>query len=118
MDDKDKSLFDSLADTVKHTFEIATEAGSNALEPEPLKRNEELVVVPAPSHPFFSDTAAPLIAIVKKKPRKKSDVDTSGRITPDYDFPVPETPMPSPSKASKKASKNSATKADSKTVKT
>jgi hypothetical protein len=35
----------------------------------------------------------PMIAVVKKKQSKKSTVDTSGRITPAYDFPVPNTPL-------------------------
>jgi hypothetical protein len=116
MDDKEKSLFDSFADTIKHTFDIATEAASKALEPEPLKPGEELVVVPTPPDAFVSDLASPIVAIVKKKPRKKSGVDTSGRITPDYDIPLPDTPMPSPKKAAKKISKKPARKAAKKSV--
>jgi hypothetical protein len=117
MGDKEKSLLDSFADTIKHTFDIATEAASKALEPEPLKPEEELVVVPTPSDAFVSDPAAPIVAIVKKKPREKTGVDTSGRITPDYDIPAPERPMPSPRKAAKKASKKLANKSVSKAAK-
>ena len=117
MDDKEKSLLDSFADTIKHTFDIATEAASKALEPEPLKSDEELVVVPTPSDEFVSDPAAPVVAIARKKPRKKTGVDTSGRITPDYDFPAPETPMPSPRKAANKASKKPAKKSIPKVAK-
>jgi hypothetical protein len=118
VDDKEKSLLDSFADTIKHTFDIATEAASKALEPEPLKPDEELVVVPAPPDPFVSDRALPIVAIAKKKPRKKAGVDTSGRITPDYDIPIPEAPMASPRKAAKKVSKRPAKKAASKAAKT
>jgi hypothetical protein len=117
MDDKEKSLFDSFADSIKHTFDVATEAASKALEPEPLKPDEELVIAPASPDPFISDPAPPLVAIVKKKPRKKTGVDTSGRITPDYDMPVPEAPMPSPRKAAKKTPKKTAKKAASKASK-
>jgi hypothetical protein len=117
MDDKEKSLFDSLADTIKHTLDIATEAASKALEPEPLKPDEELLIVPTPPDPLIGDPAPPLVAIVKKKPRKKTGVDTSGRITPDYDIPVPKTPLPSPRKAAKKAPKKPAKKAASKAAK-
>jgi hypothetical protein len=56
-----------------------------ALEPEPLKPDEEVVVVPIPPDGMISDLTAPpspIVAIVKKKPRKKSAVNTSGRITP------------------------------------
>ena len=118
MDDKEKSLFDSFADTIKHTFDIATEAASKALEPEPLKPDEELVVVPTPPDALVSDPAAPIVAIVKKKHRKKSGVDTSGRITPDYDTPVPDMPMPSPKKIAKKVSKKPAKKSVPKAAKT
>jgi hypothetical protein len=116
MDDKEKSLFDSFADTIKHTFDIATEAASKALEPEQLKPDEELVVVPTPPDAFVSDPAPPIVAIAKKKPRKKSGVDTSGRITPDYDTPLPDTPMPSPKKAAKNVSKKPARKTAKKSV--
>ena len=121
MDDKEKSLFDSFADTIKHTFDIAAEAASKALEPEPLRPDEELVVIPGPSDAFVAEPSQPMVAIVKKKLRKKSAVDTSGRITPDYDIPVPDTAMPSPKKgakvASKKAAKNPRAKAAKKVSK-
>jgi hypothetical protein len=117
VDDKEKSVFDSFADTIKNTFDIATEAAKKALEPEPLKPDEEVVVVPAPPDGMISDLTAPsppMVAIVKKKPRKKSAVNTSGRITPVYDIPVPDTPMPAPKKKTKKASKKPASKKASK----
>ena len=110
MDDKEKSLFDSFADTIKHTFDIAAEAASKALEPEPLRPDEELVVIPAPPDAFASEPSQPMVAIAKKKLRKKSAVDTSGRITPDYDIPVPDTAMPSPKNGAKAASKKAAKK--------
>jgi hypothetical protein len=116
-DDKEKSLFDSFADTIKHTFDIATEAASKALEPEPLKPDEEIVIVPTSPDSFVSDPAPPIVAIVKKKSRKKTGVDTSGRITPNYDFPVSETPMRSPRKAAKKVSKKPVRKSVRKTAK-
>jgi hypothetical protein len=80
MDDKEKSLFDSFADTIKHTFDVATEAAKKALEPEPFKPDEEVVVLPTPPDAFVSDPAPPMVVIVKKKPRKKSAVSMSGRI--------------------------------------
>jgi len=110
MDDKEKSLFDSFANTIKHTFDIAAEAASKALEPEPLRSDEELVVIPAPPDAFASEPSQPMVAIVKKKLRKKSAVDTSGRITPDYDIPVPDTAMPSPKNGAKAASEKAAMK--------
>ncbi len=111
MDDKDKSIFESVTDTIKNTFDIATEAAKKALEPEPLKPDEEVVMIPAPEVADPMSPAPPMVAVVKKKPRKKSAVDTSGRTTPTYDIPIPDTPMPAPKKAAKKASRKSAKKA-------
>jgi hypothetical protein len=132
MDDKEKSLFDSFADTIKHTFDIAAEAASKALEPEPLRRDEEPVVVPTPPDAFLSEPSPPMVVIVKRKLLKKSAVDTSGRITPDYDIPIADTPMPprkkavkvasmkpakkTPAKAARKASKKTAKKPAEKTA--
>jgi hypothetical protein len=44
MDDKEKSLFENFADTVKHTFDVATDAAKKEIEPEPLKPDEKIVV--------------------------------------------------------------------------
>ena len=66
MDDKDKFLFDSVADTIKRTFDIATEAATKALEAKQLKSDEESVVVTAPSEASVSDPAPSVVAIVKK----------------------------------------------------
>lgn len=119
MDDKDKSILESVTDTIKNTFDIATEAAKKAMEPEPLKADEEMVVVPDPATAGsdFMSPMPPMVAVVKKKPRKKSAADTSGRITPTYDIPVPDTPLPTSKKASKKASSKPAKKAAKKAVK-
>jgi hypothetical protein len=72
MDDKDKSLFENFADTIKHTFDVATDAAKAALEPEPLKPDEELVVVPT-SDAVGADFMAPMppVTMVVKKKRRK-----------------------------------------------
>jgi hypothetical protein len=117
MDDKEKSLFDTVADTIKHTFDIAAEAASKALAPEPLRPDEELVVVPTAPDAFVSEPSPPMVMVVKKKLPKNSAGDTSGRITPDYDIPIPDTPMPSPKTVAKVASKKAAKKAPAKAAK-
>jgi hypothetical protein len=105
MDDKDKSIFESVTDTIKNTIDIATEAAKRAMEPEPIKVDEEVVMIPGPESADPMSPAPPMVAVVKKKPRKKPAVNTSGRITPTYDIPVPDTPLPTPKKAAKKSSK-------------
>jgi hypothetical protein len=74
MDDNEKSFFESITDTIKNTVDIATEAAKSALEPEPLKPNEEVVVVPT-SEVVSADAMAPMspmISVVKTKRRKKA----------------------------------------------
>jgi hypothetical protein len=116
MDDKEKSIFESVTDTIKNTIDIATEAAKKALEPEPIKPDEELVAIPAPLSigDDFISPMPPMIAVVKKKQSRKSAIDTSGRITPAYDFPVPNTPLPTKNtakKAKRKPAKTTAKKA-------
>jgi hypothetical protein len=56
---------------MKHTFDVATEAAKAALEPEPLKPDEEPVFNPGPE-PVSADLMTPMppmIAVVKKKRR-------------------------------------------------
>ena len=115
MGDKEKSLLDSFTETIRHTFDIATQAASKALEPEPSKPQKQLVVSPNPTDAFESLPDPTNVA--KKKPRKKSGVDTSGRITTNYDSLDSVTPMPAPKKAAK-VSKTSAKKSVRKAAKT
>jgi hypothetical protein len=113
MDDKEKSIFKSVTDTMKNTIDIATEAAKKALEPEPIKPDLELVAIPAPLSigDDYMSPMPPMIAVVKKKQSKKSAVDTSGRITPAYDFPVPNTPLPTKKTAKKAKTKPAKTTA-------
>jgi hypothetical protein len=113
MNDKDKSIFESVTDAFKNTIDIATEAAKKALEPDPIKPDEEVVVIPDTIGigADFMSPMPPMIAVVKKKHRKQSTADTSGRITPAYDFPVPDTPLPILKEPTKKASSRAAKKA-------
>ena len=116
MDDKEKSIFESVTDTIKNTFEIATEAAKKALEPEPLQPDEEVVMIPTPEVADPMSQMPPMATVVKKKPLKKSAVDTSGRITPTYDIPIPDGPLPTSKKTAKKASSKPAKKTVKKAV--
>jgi hypothetical protein len=71
MDDKEKSIFENFADTIKHTFDTAAEAANKPLEPEPLKPDEEVVVMPN-LLPVSADliTPTPLMTVVVKKTRR------------------------------------------------
>jgi hypothetical protein len=71
MDDKEKSLFENFADTVKHTFDVAAHAAKKELEPEPLKPDEKIVVVPAADAvgTDFLAPMPPMIAVAKPRER-------------------------------------------------
>jgi hypothetical protein len=135
-DGKDnKSIFEKIADAFNNVVDTASAAATKATgpdDPEKVagKSNEQLLVGDAAiapeavppveknlnPRPMTADEIAhhaaadtqPIVA-AKKTPSKKAVMPRlSGRITPTYDFPVPDTPMPSPKKpkAVKKAKKS------------
>jgi hypothetical protein len=108
MDDKEKSLFESVTDTIKNTVDIAADAAKKALEPEPLKPDEEVVVVPAPVGADLIAPMPPMVTIVTKKRRAAPKKPTSKKAA-----------KKAPAKAAKKSTqaKKSAKKATKKTTK-
>jgi hypothetical protein len=117
-DKEDKSLFQKAIETVKEVASSVTEAIASA---PPSQRAE-----PAPEEnfdapPMTADELAEHAAADTQPPAEDAPAspNLSGRITPTYDIPVPDTPMPSPKKrkAVKKSSKKSAKKASKKTAK-
>jgi hypothetical protein len=105
-DDKEKSIIEKLSDAVKGVVDVASTAATKAMEqPEPDPQqvartaNEQLYI------PEATDAAAmpaPLIAAPKAS-KKNPAPSMSGRITPIYDFPVPDSLMPFPKKRKRKA---------------
>jgi hypothetical protein len=86
------------------------ESTAKKLEPNPGQvagtANEQFCI------PEAADAAAmptPLMSILKV-PKKKSTPSMSGRITPTYDIPVPDTPLPARMKRAKKGSEKATTK--------
>jgi hypothetical protein len=137
-DDKDgkdnKTIFEKITDAFNNVVDTASAAATKATDPDPEKvagkANEQVLVGDAAiapeavppveenlnPRPMTADEIAhhaaadtqPIVA-AKKTPKKKAvKPSLSGRITPTYDFPVPDTPMPSPKKpkAVKKAKKS------------
>jgi hypothetical protein len=99
-DDKEKTIIEKLSDAVKGVVDIASAAATKAMEPP--ESDPQKVAGTANEQVYIPDAAAmpaPLFA-EPKIPKKKPNL--SGRITPTYDFPVPDSPMPSP-KQTKKA---------------
>jgi hypothetical protein len=90
-DDKEKSIIENVSETVKSVLDVASTAARAMEDPGP----------------DATATPAPLISVPKAS-KNATAPSMSGRITPTYDFPVPDTPMPSPQKkrkATKKAKK-------------
>jgi hypothetical protein len=106
MDDKDKSIFDTVTDSIKNTINIATEAAKHAIEPEPLKPDEEVVLIPPVGAPDLVNPMPPMYAVVKKKRRASKRVAKAAKTSKS------KTAKKSPAKAAKKSkAKKSAKKA-------
>jgi hypothetical protein len=103
--DDDKNLIEKTVETIKHIAQVATDAAKHALEPDPIKPGEEVVYLPMAGGGIMGDPVMEPFVIIprrKKSAPKKNTPDTSGRITPTYDFPVPTSKMPVKKKAGKK----------------
>jgi hypothetical protein len=118
-DKEDKSLFQKAIETVREVASSVTEVIASA---PPSQRAE-----PAPEEnfdapPMTADELAEHAAADTQPPAEDAPAspNLSGRITPTYDIPVPDTPMPSPKKRKagvKNSSKKSAKKASKKAKK-
>jgi hypothetical protein len=103
--DDDKNLIEKTVETIKHIAQVASDAVNHALEPEPIKPGEEVVYLPVTGGGIMGDSIMPPLIVIprrKKSAPKQETPDTSGRITPTYDFPVPTSKMPVKKKAGEK----------------
>jgi hypothetical protein len=105
-DDKEKTIIEKFSDVVKGVLDTASTAATKVMEPDPDPEkvagtaNEQVYM------PVASDAAAPAPLISTPKASKKiAALSMSGRITPTYDFPVPDFPIPSLKKKRKAAVK-------------
>jgi hypothetical protein len=71
--DDEKSMVEKFTDAVKGVVDTASTAAMKAMDPEPLKPDEEVVVIPPLDAPGADliNPMPPMIAIVKKKPTVK-----------------------------------------------
>ena len=125
-DKEDKSLFQKAIETVKEVASSVTEVITSAppsqrAEAAPPEENFDAPPMTADELAQHAAADTQGVPSAKKAPRKKpASPNLSGRITPTYDIPVPDTPMPSPKKrkeAVKNSPKKSAKKASKKTAK-
>ena len=107
-DDKEKTIIEKVSDAVKGVLDIASTAATKAMEPDP-DPDPEKVAGTANEQvytPDAGDATMPARLISTPKASKKTATpNTSGRITPTYDFPVPDFPMPSLKKKRKATAK-------------
>ena|SRR5450432_286724 len=106
-DDKEKTIIEKVSDAVKGMWETASTAATKAIEPEPdpgkvARTANEQVYVPDATD---AATMPARLTSTSKASKKIAAPNTSGRITPTYDFPVPDFPMPSPKNKRKSVTK-------------
>jgi hypothetical protein len=100
--DEDKNLIEKTIDNVKHIAQVASDAAKYAIDSEPLKHGDEVVTMPMAT----DGMVGMLLLIPDPETPKKRIPDTSGRITPTYDFPAPTSKMPLKKAAKKKQPKS------------
>jgi hypothetical protein len=117
-DDTEKSLVDKTIAAVKHIAEIATQAAEHALDPEPLKPGETVVMLPPANDGLFGAPEMPTYVVVpvRKKSRKKASANKV-RAKKAAKTPARKSRKSAPKKNAKKTSKTSAKKAVKKTAK-
>jgi hypothetical protein len=93
MGDKDKNVIEQIVDKINDVVEtaatVAADALSQAMEPGPAKSDQQ--PTSKPTMPLMPVRAPTNRTTAKKAVATKSTVDLSGRITPTYEFPTPDS---------------------------
>jgi hypothetical protein len=116
--DTEKSLVDKTIAAVKNVAEIATHAAEHALDPEPLKPGETVVMLQPANDGLLGAPEMPTYAVVpvRKKSRKKASANKV-RAKKAAKTSARKSKKAAPKKNAKKTSKTSAKKAVKKTGK-
>jgi hypothetical protein len=77
-DKGDKSLVEKTIEAVKDLATSVTDAAKHAMEPEPIKPEDELVVLPMEGGGLLGEPALPQYAVI---PRKKSRAEKASKKT-------------------------------------
>jgi hypothetical protein len=111
-DDTEKSLVDKTIAAVKHIAEIATHAAEHALDPEPLKPGETVVMLPPANDGLLGAPEMPTYVVVpaRTKSRKKASA-TKVAAKKAAKKSTSKSKKAAPKKNAKKTSKTSAKKA-------
>lgn len=113
MDDKDhddKSLIEKTLDAVKEIATSARDAAKHAMEPEPVKPGDQVVLIPIAGDGFADSLMSPMPMMPVVIPKKK-------RMAPAKLASAKIAPAPKKAAAAKKANKKSSKKAAKKAAK-
>jgi hypothetical protein len=73
-DKDDKSIIDKTLEAVKDIASIAAEAAHRAMEPEPLKPGDEVVVMPMAAAGFMGEAVMPPFVIIPRRTNAPSQI--------------------------------------------
>jgi hypothetical protein len=73
-DKDDKSIIDKTLEAVKNIAAIAAEAAHKAMEPEPLKPGDEVVVMPMAAAGFMGEAVMPPFVIIPRRTNAPSQI--------------------------------------------
>jgi hypothetical protein len=73
-DKDDKSIIDKTLEAVKDIATIAAEAAHRAMEPEPLKPGDEVVVMPMATAGFMGEAVMPPFVIIPRRTNAPSQI--------------------------------------------
>jgi hypothetical protein len=81
-DDKEKSIIEKTIEAVKDIAHTASEAAKHAMEPEPIKPGEEVVMMAPQGGNVLGEPVAPqFVVIPRKKSRRKKAAKTVAKKT-------------------------------------
>jgi hypothetical protein len=75
MDDDNKNLVEKTIETAKHLAQVASDAAKHAMEPEPVKPGDEVVMMPTTDTGLFGPPPTPQFMVIhhpKKSSAKKA----------------------------------------------
>ena len=81
-DKHDKSIVEKTVDAAKEFAATVSDAAHEAVEPEPIKPGDEVVMMPMAAAGFMGDAAVPPFVVVSKqknRPDRSASEEQSGR---------------------------------------
>jgi hypothetical protein len=99
--DDDKNIIEKAIEAVKDIAHVASEAAKHAMEPDPIKPGDEVIVVPAVSDGIMGAPMMPTVVVIRRKRRAPKKPAVKSAKTPANN---------AAKKTAKKSAKNKAAK--------